>query len=183
MQPNKRLSKTLADLAGPEHYLFTLSDLRAALPDLSSSAFRVLLSRAGRSGLLRRVCRGVYLYDQVTSYPPGEVLFHTAARLRANCFSYISLETALSDAGVISQIPINTITVMSSGRGGIIRCGNWGTIEYVHTRKRPEMLQYHLHYDRRCHSWRASVRQALEDMRDARRDLNLIDWSVADELV
>ncbi len=182
MQSIKRLSNILADLAGPEHYLFTLSDLQAALPELSAAAFRVLLSRAGRSGLLRRVCRGVYLYDRV-EYPAGELLFHTAARLRANCFSYISLETALSDAGVISQIPINMITMMSSGRGGIIRCGNWGTIEFVHTRKRPEMLQNHLHYDRRCHNWRASVRQAIEDMRDARRSLDLVDWSVADELI
>lgn len=182
MQPIRRLSKILADLADPEHYLFTLSDLRAALPDLSSTAFRVLLSRAVRSGLLRRVCRGVYLYDLVT-YPSGEVLFHAAARLRADCFSYISLETALSDAGVISQVPINRITLMSSGRGGIIRCGAWGTIEYVHTRKRPEALQYHLQYDRRCHNWRASVRQALEDMRDARRSLDLVDWSVADEFI
>jgi hypothetical protein len=182
MQPIKRLSKILADLAGPEHYLFTLSDLRAVLPDLSSAAFKVLVSRAARSGLLRRVCRGVYLYDRVT-YPPGEVLFHAAARLRADCFSYISLETALSDAGVISQVPINTITLMSSGRGGIIRCGTWGTIEYVHTRKRPEVLQHQLQYDRRCHNWRASVRQALADMRDTRRSLDLVDWSVADEFV
>ena len=64
MQPIKRLNRILADLADPEHYLFTLSDLRAALPDLSSTAFRVLLSRAGRSGLLRRVCRGVYLRSE-----------------------------------------------------------------------------------------------------------------------
>jgi len=127
MQPIKRLTKILLDLADSEHYLFTLSDLRAALPELSSPAFRVLLSRSERSGLLKRVCRGVYLYDRVT-YPYGLVLFHVAARLRANCFSYISLETALSDAGVISQIPINRITLMSSGRGGIIRCGYWGTM-------------------------------------------------------
>ena len=31
-------------------------------------------------------------------------------------FNYISLETALSDEGVISQIPINRITIMSTGR-------------------------------------------------------------------
>lgn len=182
MQPIRRLGNILVDLADPEHYLFTLSDLRAALPDLSDGAFRVLLSRAGRSGLLRRVCRGVYLYDRVP-YPSGGVLFQGAARLRADCFSYISLETALSDAGVISQVPINWITLMSSGRGGIIRCGTWGTIEYVHTRKRPEVLQPHLQYDRRCRSWRASVRQALEDMRAAHRSLDLVDWSVVDELV
>jgi len=182
MQPIKRLSQILADLIDPDHYLFTLSDLRAALPDLSSATFKVLLSRAERSGLIQRVCRGVYLYDRIP-YPSGLVLFHTASRLRADCFSYISLETALSDAGIISQVPINWITLMTSGRSGIIRCGNWGTIEYVHTRKRPEVLQDQLRYDRNCRNWRASVRLALIDMRDARRNMDLVDRSVVDELI
>lgn len=182
MQPIKRLNQILVDLAGPEHYLFTLTDLGAALSDLSAAALKAVVNRAERSGLLKRVCRGVYLYDRV-DYPRGLVLFHTAARLRADCFNYISLETALSDAGVISQVPINRITLMSSGRGNIIRCGNWGTIEFVHTRKRPEAIQNHLEYDRRCRNWRASVRLALQDMRATRRSVDLVDRSVADELV
>ncbi len=182
MQPIKRLSTILADLTDSEHCLFTLSDLRAALPDLSYAAFRTLLSRAERAGLLKRVCRSLYLYERA-AYPAGLLLFHAATRLRADCFSYISLETVLSDAGVISQVPIQWITVMTSGRGGIIRCGAWGTIEFVHTGKRPEDLQPELQYDRRCQSWRASVRLALKDMRDTQRSMELVDWSAVDESV
>jgi hypothetical protein len=182
MQSIRRFNQILATLADPEHYLFTLADLRAALPDLSAAALKTLVSRAEQSGLLQRVCRGVYLYGRV-DYPRGLVLYHSAARLRAECFNYISLETALSDAGVISQVPINWITLMTSGRGNIIRCGAWGTIEFVHTRKRPEVVQSHLQYDRRCRNWRASVRLALQDMRDTRRSLDLVDWSMVDELV
>lgn len=182
MQSIKRLDGILAELADRDHYLFMLSDLRPALPHLSMTALKALVSRAEHSGLLCRVCRGVYLYDRVV-YPPGDVLFHTAARLRADCFNYISLESALSDAGVISQVPINWITVMTSGRGGTIRCGSWGTIEFVHTRKHPAAVQDQLTYDRRCRLWRASVRLSLQDMRATRRNLDLVDRSLADELV
>lgn len=72
------------------------------------------------------------LYERV-DYPRGLVLFHAAARLRASTFNYISLETSLSDAGVISQIPINWITLMSAGRSNNIGCGAWGSIEFVRT--------------------------------------------------
>ena len=182
MQPIKYLIRSLADLANAEHYLFMPADLRALLPDLSEAAFKTLLSRAVSDGPLARVCRGVYLYERV-DHPRGLLLFHAAARLRADTFNYISLETALSDAGVISQIPINWITLMSAGRSNIIRCGAWGTIEFVHTRKRPDDVGKQLRYDARCHLWRASVALALQDMRATRRNMDLVDWGVVNESV
>lgn len=182
MQPVRLLTRTLSELADDEHYLFMPSDIRALFPALSESSFKTLLSRATGSGHLVRVCRGVYLYPRV-NYPDGLVLFHTAARLRADVFNYISLETALSDAGVISQIPINWITLMSAGRSNTVRCGRWGTIEFVHTAKTPDSVADELHYDERCHLWRASVNLALRDMRATRRDMTLIDWSMVHESV
>jgi len=182
MQPIRQLALGLERLATSEHYLFTPDDLRALLPDLSDSAFKTLLSRAVSGGHLSRVCRGLYLYEGV-DFPRGLLLFHAAARLRADAFNYISLETALSDAGVISQIPINWISLMSSGRSNTIRCGNWGTIEFVHTAKTPDAVASRLHYDSRCHLWRASVDLALQDMRATRRNMDLIDWSAVNEPV
>jgi predicted transcriptional regulator of viral defense system len=182
MQPIRHLTRSLESLATADHYLFTPDDLRALLPHTSESAFKTLLSRAVRSGHLARVCRGLYLYDRA-DYPRGLVLFHAVARLRADTFNYISLETALSDAGVISQMPIDGITVMSSGRSNTIRCGVWGTIAYVHTSRSPDEVAHELHYDQRCHLWRASVGLAVQDMRATRRDMDLIDWSVVHESV
>lgn len=182
MQPIRRLTRNLERLATPEHCLFAPEDLRALLPEISDSAFKTLLSRAARDGYLVRVCRGLYLYDKV-AYPPGLLLFHAAARLRADTFSYISLETALSDAGAISQVPINWITLMSSGRSNTIRCGVLGTIEFVHTSKEPDDVADQLHYDQRCHLWRASVQLAAQDMRATRRNTDLIDWSIVNEPV
>lgn len=182
MQPVKQLARTLAAVADEEHYLFTLADLRGALPEHRPGALRALVRRAEREGLLKRVCRGLYLYPPADP-GSGLVLYHAAARLRAHEFNYISLESALSDAGVISQIPMNWVTLMSSGRSQTVDCGDYGTIEFIHTRKQPSALEEQLRYDARCHLWRASVALAIRDMKAARRNLDLIDWEAAGESV
>lgn len=182
MQPIKQLSVFLEDLADQEHYLFALRDLSAAIPGQSLVAFKALIGRAEKNGLLRRVCRGLYLYPKV-EYPAGLILYHAAARLRAHEFNYISLESALSDAGVISQIPMNWITLMSSGRSYIFDCGTFGHIEFIHTKKSPDQVASQISYDSRCHLWRASVALALRDMVQARRDMDLVDWEAAHELI
>ena len=181
MQPMKTLSRILERLASAENYLFSLDDLRCALPETEPGPFKALLSRAQKAGVLQRVCKGVYLYPRV-NYPAGRVLFHAAAKLRADAFNYLSLETVLSDAGVISQIPLNWITLMSSGRSHIVDCGNFGHIEFIHTKRLPADIAAQLSYDTDCRLWRASVALALLDMKLTRRSTDLVDWSLVDEL-
>ena len=171
MQPLKKLALTLDSLANREHSLFAPSDLQAAFKEYDH--LLVLLTRAVRAGLLKRVCRGIYLYPKA-GYPMVDLLFHTAARLRADEFNYISLETALSDAGLISQIPINWITIMSSGRSHVVDCGEFGHIEFIHTEQRPEEIAGELVYDATRHLWRASEKQALRDMKATRRSMELV---------
>ena len=175
MQPIKTLVRHLEEFGGQEHYLFRLTDLQPLFPDLSGSALKALLSRAVSSGVLVRVCRGIYLYEKA-GYPRGLLLFHVAAYLRADALNYLSLETVLSDAGVISQVLINRITVMSSGRTSEIRCGSFGVIEFVHTNQTALEIKDQLTYDSRCHLWRASIKQALRDMRVTRRNMDLVNW-------
>ncbi|MGY4534303.1 hypothetical protein ACVW0Y_003442 [Pseudomonas sp. TE3786] len=187
IQPIRLLLHSLYQLAGPERYLFTPDDLRGLLPELSEGAYKTLLSRADSGGLLTRVCRGLYVFEPAAPRN-GLLLAHAAARLRANYFNYLSLETALSDAGVISQVPMNWLTLMSSGRSSQIDCGRWGTIEFVHTRQQPNELAEQLNYDARCRLWRATTQQALRDMRATRRSMDLVapermDGSSADEPV
>jgi predicted transcriptional regulator of viral defense system len=171
MQPLKKIAALLGSLADQEHYLFTASDLLGGMGDVKQ--LPVVLSRAVKAGLLRRVCRGVYLY------PPAaktleHVLFHTAARLRPDELNYISLETALSDAGLISQVPMNWITLMSSGRSHVVDCGEFGHMEFVHTIQTPEDLAGELTHDTDRHLWRASVNQALRDMKATLRSMDLV---------
>jgi predicted transcriptional regulator of viral defense system len=180
MQPLQQLSRSLRQLADREHCVFAASDLAAAVPKCGHLAG--LLSRATKTGLLERVCRGIYLYS-VPDYPRGHLLFHAAARLRAGEFNYISLETVLSDAGVISQVPMNWISIMTSGRSHVVNCGAYGHIEFVHTAKRPATVSEELAYDPDRRLWRASVRQAVRDMKATRRSLELVDEEALSELV
>ena len=182
MQPIRHLMNAISQLASPQASLFTPADLRALLPEHTDAAFKTLLSRAVSEGHLSRVCRGVYLYEK-GSPPPGLILHHVAAKLRPSGLNYLSLETVLSDAGVISQIPMNRITLMSSARSNVIDCGRWGSIEFVRTHQLASQLVGQLQYDPLVRLWRATVAQALRDMRATHRSLDLIDWSVAHELV
>ena len=180
VQPLRQLRETLQSLADRDHCIFAASDLASAVPECGQLS--VLLSRATKAGVLRRVCKGVYLYS-VRDYPAGELLFHAAARLRAAEFNYISLETVLSDAGVIPQVPINWISLVSSGRSHVVDCGDFGHIEFVHTAQKPEEISAELSYDPDRHLWRASVKQALRDMRATRRSMELVDEEALYELV
>ena len=164
------------------HSIFTLKDLRALMADLSMPAFKTILSRAVKAGYLERACRGLYLFPKAIRLD-GLLLFHIAARLRAEEFNYISLETVLSEAVVISQIPMNWISIMSSGRSNHISCGRFGTIEFVHTTRKPTELMEQLTYDARCGLWCADVALALQDMRITHRNLDLINWNIANEFI
>jgi predicted transcriptional regulator of viral defense system len=182
MQPRKILLEWLQQHTNRERYLFSLQDIQGLFPELSDKALKTLLSRVAKQGALERVCRGLYAYkSSVHSY--GFLLFHAAAYLRSNAFNYISLETLLSDAGVISQIPINCITIMSSGSSNKIVCGRFGTIEFIHTAQKPTAIMDQLTYDKECRLWRASISLALRDMKRTHRNCDLIDWEVVDELI
>lgn len=182
MQPMRRLIRDLRQLAGRDKRVFALSDLRALLPEHREGAFKSVVTRLQIRGDLIRVCRGIYqLPDSMLR--GSELLGRTAARLRADHLNYLSLETVLSDAGLISQVPMNRITVMSSGRSSTISCGVFGEIEFIHTQKTAGELAPDLSYDSLYGLWRASTRLALRDMRDTRRDTGVVKWDEVNELV
>jgi hypothetical protein len=182
MQSIKILIQWFDEHASANHYLFVNRDFVVLFPMLDQGGLKTLLHRAVRAGYLERVCRGLYAYKP-HKFSNGLLLFHAAAYLRSDDFNYISLETALSDMGVISQIPINYISIMSSGRSSKINCGRFGLIEFVHTEQKPADLVELLVYDDDCKMWRALVSLAIRDMKKTRRNLDLIDWDVVDEFI
>jgi len=179
-QPAKILERTLRTIASPDAYVFSISDLGTLVPEISQPALRMVLSRAVKNGILIRACRGLYLFSGVP-HVKGYELFHIAAKLRAGYFNYISQETVLSDLGVISQIPLQHITVMSSGSSGLVCCGVWGNIEFTHTKKVLGTLSEMLVYDTACRMLRANAALAYADLKAARRNLDLVDKDVLDE--
>lgn len=178
----KKLGKILKDVGGPEHYLFNLEDIAPVFPELTKPALKMLLGRAVSDGLLQRVCRNIYI-DPDRIVTRGTILYRIAAKLRAGSLNYVSLESVLSDAGVISQVPFQWLTLMSSGRSSLIDCGQWGTIEFVHTDKEHARLANVLVYDETIRFWRAPVALAIREMKACHRPLDLIDWRIADEFV
>jgi predicted transcriptional regulator of viral defense system len=180
MQPLQTLKNSLESLTDEEHYLFRVSDFYQLFPGMRIDALRVLLGRAVKASVLQRFCQSLYLYPKVRRRK-GFELYHAASRLREENFCYLSLESVLSEEGLISQIPLGWITVMTAGRSGIIPCGAWGSIEYIHTKKRFAGMEPFLTYDNRYRLWRASVRLALKDMRFAKRPMDLVDQEAAHE--
>jgi hypothetical protein len=165
MQPIQRLERWLLTSHSTQTgQLYSATAFRALFPELSQGAYRALLHRAEKRGLLERVCQGVYQYAGAPDNS-GLILFHAAALLRARHFNYISLETALSDAGLISQTPIAWVTLISTGRSAEISCGRFGTIEFVHTERWISQITDDLTYDSDRHLFRASPKLALADMR------------------
>jgi predicted transcriptional regulator of viral defense system len=173
MQPIRCLERALRSIASPQNYLFSIADLSTILPEHDRNAITQIASRAISAGFLSRACQGVYLLADTPR--TGHELFHIAAKLRAGFFNYISQETILSEAGIISQILVSRVTIMTSGRSAQIPCGTYGTIEFTHTKRDLASLASRLDYDGQRRMLCAPVGIAWEDLRAARRNLHLVD--------
>jgi len=51
----RKFEQVLSKLADKEHFLFSLADLRGINPQQSKEAFKVMISRAVKKDLLRRI--------------------------------------------------------------------------------------------------------------------------------
>ena len=183
MQPIRVLEDILWKNSSPDCFLYSAEDLHVFFPDMSSDALMKLLSRAEKANILERVCKGIYLYPRV-SFLASKVLYLTASKLRSGCFNYISLESVLCAYSIISQQMLLWLTVMTSGRSNIIRCGRFGTIEFVHTEKDGSSLNGHLHLDNWSGMLTADAWLAMKDEKNCRRkSMDLIDWDVYEDIV
>ncbi|EKE77447.1 type IV toxin-antitoxin system AbiEi family antitoxin [Gallaecimonas xiamenensis] len=132
-------------------YVFAHRDLAKLFPEDNARALHAGLQRLTKSGLLTRVAKGVYVFSNSRHLGAG-TLEQIAKTLRRGEYNYVSLESALSEYGVISQIPIDRLTVVTTGRKGEFKTP-FGVIEFTHT-KRP-------------------VRQLLPGLRSVGRPLRL----------
>jgi hypothetical protein len=100
-----------------------------------------------------------------------------ARTLRRGAYNYVSLESALSEWGAISQIPVGRLTVMTTGRKGEYKTP-YGVIEFTHT-KRPltEVLASGVERGRPLRI--ASKQAALRDLKRVGRNTHLL---IAEEL-
>jgi len=131
----------LRDFDKKSVFVFRKQDLAKLFPEDAQKAFDEGLNRLVKSGILKRACRSIYVNEEAQSFD-SYVIEHIAKALRRGEYNYISLESILSEYGLISQIPVDRLTVMTTGRKGIYQTP-YGTIEFTHTqRSRGNILEH-----------------------------------------
>lgn len=151
--------------------VYTNSDLRTLFHSDEKKAFSEGLRRLVDQKILLRAARGVYIYG-LTSQPRTHLLERIASYLRRGEYNYVSLESALSEYGRISQILMDRITVMTTGRKGEITTP-FGTIEFTHTdRSVEDILNSSNDVGRPLRL--ATEKAALRDLRRVGRNTSLV---------
>jgi hypothetical protein len=112
-------------------HVFSRATLAKLFPEDSTKTFTEGLNRLVNANVLVRAARGVYVNPHAQSLD-SRTLERIAQALRPGEYNYLSLESMLSEYGAISQIPIDRLTVMTTGRKGVYRTP-YGTIEFTHT--------------------------------------------------
>lgn len=139
--------------------------------DEPEATLRKALTAHCRSGLLTRVTRGLYVNPRARSLP-GDLLCALVPFLRPRQSNYLSLESRLSEAGWISQIP-SRLTVMTTGRSQTFDTP-WGVIEFVHTARRSDRLADGVLFDERRKIHVATPERAWQDLKRVGRNQNLV---------
>lgn len=135
------LQATLREWDKQGKYVFSRRELCKLFRDDAAKTFSEALNRHVRDGLIERACRSVFVNSQATSLD-AFTIEHIAKTLRPGCYNYVSLESALSEYGAISQIPIDRITVMTTGRSGSYHTP-YGVIEFTHTKRAVDTILEH----------------------------------------
>lgn len=123
----------LREQARKGKYIFSNQDLHKFFPNDSFKTFNEGLKRLVKSGILKHACRNVYINEEAKQFD-SYTIERIAKTLRRGEYNYISLESMLSEYGVISQIPMDRITVMTTGRKGNYKT-SYGVIEFTHTKR------------------------------------------------
>lgn len=156
-------------------WAFRASDFMALFPHLAPGSLRVALHKAVRRGLLVRAAAGLYVNPFARALPEN-VLEALVDQLHPESFNYLSLETVLSEAGYISQLP-SRLTAMTTGRSGTFGTP-YGTIEFTHTARSEDALRKAVTWDRERKVHVAPPDIALRDLKRVGRNLDLITESV-----
>jgi predicted transcriptional regulator of viral defense system len=170
----RQIEQHLSGLSLPEGCLFSSEDLKALLPGLCPMAFKSVMHRLCKIGCFERLCKNLFLKP----HPRGQahqLLFKAANKLRDEHFNYLSFETVLSREGMISQVPMQWISLMTTGRSYTFKIKNYGTIEFIHTKRTANQLLDEIHYDPSIGHWIASPGLAMQDMKNSKRDFALVD--------
>jgi predicted transcriptional regulator of viral defense system len=151
-------------------WVFNINTLKLMFRE-KDAALTKSLAAMEDAGLIKKVCRGLYVNPKARSMP-GDTLSALVPMLRPWSFNYLSLESVLSDAGLISQLP-SRLTFMTTGREGEFFTP-FGVIEFVRTKRKPEDVLCDIIYDEHRGIHVANTDRALKDLRRVGRNLDLV---------
>lgn len=152
--------------------VFTRTDLEKIFGETSRYTLSATLRRLVNAGLLIRAAHDVYVFA-FSNCSRTLILEQIALILRKGHYVYESYESALSQWGLISQIPIDRITCATTGRSGEYRTP-YGVIELTHTATNPQVIAANL-VKRSDHLLPIANKElALANLRRSRRNLDLV---------
>lgn len=164
--------RRLAEFDQRGRYVFATRDMAKVFPEDTPRSREATLKRLVSARILERPSKGVYLYA-LSRNKGKDTLEMIAKTLRRGEYNYVSLESALSEYGVISQIPVGRLTVVTTGRKGEYKTP-YGVIEFTHTKRSvSDILSSMKGRGRPLRV--ATKRVAVRDLRRVGRNTHLID--------
>lgn len=159
-------------------YLFRSREL-GMLFDERGNTLRQTIKRLLADEVLVRVARDAYLYAFM--HTTRSLIGDIAVFLRPGEYTYESLESAASQWGIISQIPLGRVTCVTTGKGGEVRTP-YGVVDYEHSDAVMNELARGA-VDRRPDSVLpiATKQRTLADLISYDRSTELIDWEEVED--
>ncbi len=153
--------------------IHTGPELAYMIGEKYTPAFTKFLSDCAKKGMVRRVANGVF-ESTLTPPDPSTAIYKIVKKLRGGALSYISLESQLSFTGDISQILMDRLTIVTKGRSGTFSTP-YGVIEFTHTKKSIHKIVPNLYLDNDIKMYRANTDQAVTDLKDCNRNVNMLE--------
>lgn len=155
--------------------LFSYNQAKVLFADENEQAMYTALCRLTKKGVIEKVCKGVWL-NPLSRFAQNDTrLEELALLLRFNHYNYVSLETVLSQASIISQQMFSYLTVMTTGASKVVKA-SFGTIEFTHTKRDlVELCHYKIPQGHKI-PW-ASVDIAYRDLKRIGRNIDMIDMN------
>lgn len=174
------LLKRLEALERRNIFVLSKKDIEKLFPDEDEKAMEKSLQRMVRDGILAKAARGIYVNASAASRNAGWLIEEVAKALRPGKICYVSLESMLSEYGVISQIPMSCLTLMTTGASGIHETP-YGVIEFTHTKRSiPEVLNRSVFVKGRPLRI-AKKHAAVQDLLRVGRNTEMIDHEALEE--
>lgn len=164
--------KRLIEFDRNGRHVYSGRDMAKLFPNETNRGREATLNRLITNDVLERPVRGVYVFK--LAYKAGVDTLEWIARcMRRGDYNYISLESALSEYGLISQAPVDRLTIMTTGRKGTYKTP-YGVIEFTHTnRSASDVIESCVRS--RHPLWIATKTVALRDLKRVGRNVHLVE--------